>query len=652
MTPFAFFRMLAARLALLLAGLFPMTLLAQEQPPAAAEEEVPVIFWDKAPQVIAFQLNRLTVKQLVKIERKSDDAKYRPLFETYLTRKGIPAKVRAEGLAALVKLNKSDEAAELIAAIGRVDAGDAEQAAVLPELSTLLLRHDSAALGKHRDKLDELAAADNIAVKRIAFAGLAVAIGKADDAWQLASEKDMGVRGLMAGLSLVPDAKLRSGFFEKVRPLIGEALDEDTQRAAIEAASFIPMHEKEAAAALAALIAEGKLVDAAAPSLRRIDKQHWNKDNAAEVGEKIVAFVEATPIEGRTAPAVLDAVELGKELAAMLPAAAKEKASAIRKSLNDLGVQVVQLKTINEEMRYDRMWFAVQAGKPVMVVLHNEDSMPHNFVLVAPGSIEEIGKASENLQGQAGDPSSYVPKSEKVLAFSATIPPNGVTRFSFTAPAKAGVYEYVCTFPGHWSRMYGSLVVVDDLEAFEKSPKEPADPLYGDNKPTVVADWTMDQLKPLLAKAADKGNAGKGAAIFQKGSCHLCHKVGKVGGAVGPELTEVFKKYKNERSEVLKQIIEPSAAVDPKFQLWILDTLDGIIAGLILAEDDKSVTVIDSPQNPKPKKIPKDEISDRRSAKGSMMPAKLLNNFTPEQIADLLMYLESGGGHGAGHEHH
>ena len=47
----------------------------------------------------------------------------------------------------------------------------------------------------------------------------------------------------------------------------------------------------------------------------------------------------------------------------------------------------------------------------------------------------------------------------------------------FTAPAKPGDYNFVCTFPGHWVRMYGVMLVVPSLDAFEAKPSVPNDPM-------------------------------------------------------------------------------------------------------------------------------------------------------------------------------
>jgi hypothetical protein len=49
----------------------------------------------------------------------------------------------------------------------------------------------------------------------------------------------------------------------------------------------------------------------------------------------------------------------------------------------------------------------------------------------------------------------------------------------FSAPAKPGAYNFVCTFPGHWVRMYGVMLVVPSLDAFEAKPSVPNDPMNG-----------------------------------------------------------------------------------------------------------------------------------------------------------------------------
>ena len=46
-----------------------------------------------------------------------------------------------------------------------------------------------------------------------------------------------------------------------------------------------------------------------------------------------------------------------------------------------------------------------------------------------------------------------------VLAYTFVVPPGGTHVTHFRAPAEAGAYPYICTFPGHWQAMQGVLVV-------------------------------------------------------------------------------------------------------------------------------------------------------------------------------------------------
>jgi azurin len=53
----------------------------------------------------------------------------------------------------------------------------------------------------------------------------------------------------------------------------------------------------------------------------------------------------------------------------------------------------------------------------------------------------------------------YLPSSNAIVAFTFVIPPGGSHVTHFKAPAKAGRYPFLCTFPGHWQAMQGVLIV-------------------------------------------------------------------------------------------------------------------------------------------------------------------------------------------------
>ena len=55
----------------------------------------------------------------------------------------------------------------------------------------------------------------------------------------------------------------------------------------------------------------------------------------------------------------------------------------------------------------------------------------------------------------------YIPDASKddIIANTKLVMPNGTETIEFTAPAEAGDYPYMCTFPGHWLLMKGVMHV-------------------------------------------------------------------------------------------------------------------------------------------------------------------------------------------------
>jgi len=205
----------------------------------------------------------------------------------------------------------------------------------------------------------------------------------------------------------------------------------------------------------------------------------WTPAAIEPLAGAIVKMIGETPSDRRTEPATVDALQLGEKLAARLPDASRP---SVRRELRALGVQVVRIESVPEQMLFDLKWFAVQAGKPVQIVLANPDAMPHNLVVGQPGSLQEIGTKG-GVMPLPSDPDAkpYVPDTPLVLSATRLLNTGETERLTFTAPAKPGEYVYLCTFPGHFVRMYGVMLVVENLEAWEAKPTVPTDPVT--NKP-------------------------------------------------------------------------------------------------------------------------------------------------------------------------
>ncbi|HMG93537.1 MAG TPA: PVC-type heme-binding CxxCH protein [Chryseolinea sp.] len=125
------------------------------------------------------------------------------------------------------------------------------------------------------------------------------------------------------------------------------------------------------------------------------------------------------------------------------------------------GATVIKIKVIKNEMKYDLKSFTVEAGKPVEIIFENPDFMQHNLVITQVGELETVGKAADKLASDSkGAEKNYVPDLPEVLFSTKLVNPQQTVTLKFTAPSKAGDYPFVCTFPGHWSIMNGTMKVV------------------------------------------------------------------------------------------------------------------------------------------------------------------------------------------------
>ena len=52
------------------------------------------------------------------------------------------------------------------------------------------------------------------------------------------------------------------------------------------------------------------------------------------------------------------------------------------------------------------------------------------------------------------------------MVASRLLEPGQKQALSFDVPSTPGIYPYVCTYPGHWRRMFGAMYVVENLEEY------------------------------------------------------------------------------------------------------------------------------------------------------------------------------------------
>ena len=158
----------------------------------------------------------------------------------------------------------------------------------------------------------------------------------------------------------------------------------------------------------------------------------------------------------------------------------------------------------------------------------------------------------------------------------------------------------------------------------------------------LVQEWSTADLQPLLTQVSKGRNFSRGQEIYVEAQCAACHRYGDRGGMIGPDLTAVATRFK--RQDILEASTEPSKVLSEQYMNTAIETNAGkVFIGRIVEETPENVVLRTNPLQPETVTIKKSEIESRALSKTSPMPAGLLNNFSQEEILDLLAYLESLG---------
>ncbi|EGV43395.1 azurin [Bizionia argentinensis JUB59] len=114
----------------------------------------------------------------------------------------------------------------------------------------------------------------------------------------------------------------------------------------------------------------------------------------------------------------------------------------------------------NDKMQFDKSEITVFEGQTVILTLHHTGTMTlsamgHNFVLLTKGTaISDFTKQALKAKDNA-----YIPTDEKnVIAYTGLIGGGESVSVTFKAPEK-GIYDFLCSFPGHYSIMKGKFNV-------------------------------------------------------------------------------------------------------------------------------------------------------------------------------------------------
>lgn len=599
--------------------------------------EPPKIFLDKSPRVVAYQLKRLDNQRLLMVERKETDPKYTPVYQAILTRPGMTTQFRLEAISALSRLLKKNATQVVIEAISGLQTKTSEEVKTADQLIELLIQQPEQALTEMRDTFVASSHSSKEYERVAGFAGLCAAkLG--ETCFAESSESPEQLSSLLSAFRYPIDQDIKDSLLEKIIATYGESNDPTVRNAAITAMSYAQAQPQRRYEMLVEAFEDEVLRDAAVNTLLTIPRQDRPETANQKLANLLVKYAEDTPAEDRTSNAFTNAMQLADQSLGKLDSS---MAKDFRNRLDAVTVRMIRIRTVEEEMRYDVPYFAVQAGKPIQIILENHDLMPHNLVITQPGKLKSVAQSGLNA-GPAGGSNglAYVPDSEDVLHATDLVASDTQVRLTFDAPTEPGEYPYVCTFPQHWYRMYGVMVVVKDLDQWLSDPQEPANPI-GNNR-SFVKSWSVRDLEAEIDAGVRGRTDSIGARLFNEASCRGCHQLAGEGGVIGPDLSKVVAKWKGNRAELLREILEPSHRVDEAYQMQKILTVDGqTLTGIRISEDKEKVVLMSNPEATEPISILQDDIEVMAPSAISMMPKALLDQYTKDEIFEIIAYIEA-----------
>jgi azurin len=177
------------------------------------------------------------------------------------------------------------------------------------------------------------------------------------------------------------------------------------------------------------------------------------------------ALALAFAAAGCSAPAATDA-NATPSATAGAAATAAAPASAAPASATSSATAVHDGRAIeisgNDTMKFSVTEITAKRGEKLSVTLTNTGTTPkfsmgHNWVLMALGAdpLAFVVAAAEAVT------TDYVPAGNaQILASTKLLGPNESATVTFTVPGKAGRYDFLCSFPGHFQvGMRGVLIV-------------------------------------------------------------------------------------------------------------------------------------------------------------------------------------------------
>lgn len=185
--------------------------------------------------------------------------------------------------------------------------------------------------------------------------------------------------------------------------------------------------------------------------------------------------------------------------------------------------------------------------------------------------------------------------------------------------------DYISAFQARRMRAYGDPEINRRLDQYWGQIRESTEA-----KKQQIERWR----EVLTGDALAEADIAAGGMLFEK-TCAKCHRLYGKGGTTGPDLTG---SNRDNLDYLLSNILDPSAILAASYRMSTVETIDGRVLSGVVQDQGGATLKLLTPE--KELTIARDEIEEISPTQLSLMPEGLLENLSPQQVRDLIAFLQ------------
>ena len=226
-------------------------------------------------------------------------------------------------------------------------------------------------------------------------------------------------------------------------------------------------------------------------------------------------------------------------------------------------------------------------------------------------------------------------------------------RYGWTLPQRRSYFKFLneaakgsggASFPGYLTRIREEALAnctneerkaLEDITGENFNPE----PNFEIVKPKGPGrKWTTQDVMSALR---GKANFERGRSLFFSASCAKCHRIGDLGGNVGPDLTSLPKRF--DQRYVVEAIIDPSKDISDQFGSHVVELKSGKFLTGLVVQHGEELELFPADVNAKSVKFSRKDVAEISPSSISQMPNDLLNSLNAEEVRDLIAFLMASG---------